>query len=162
MKKYLPLSVLGVSLAACQKDNDKDVVPTSVTSAFDQKFTLRYQQQAMLPASAQPELTLELGDFNYTFCPENANCFMADFVSPTLNVTDERGQVQQLKLGLQAARFSYSNYPLWIDTASVRANGKRYLVYYQQYSVDTNLKRREHAEKKHLAVELRVVKPNGD
>ncbi len=156
MSKRLLLAVLGLSLAACQRaDEENDIVPAAVATTFDQDFSLNYRQQATVSsASSQPELTVAVADLNYKFCPKNAYCFTADFVNPTLSVTDEQGQTQEVKLSM---RRMTGNYPAWSDTASVRANGRRYMFYYIIYDVKAGC---DNPEKKDISIALRVSRPN--
>ncbi|WBA43474.1 hypothetical protein [Hymenobacter canadensis] len=159
MKQSLLFAALVVGLGACQKsDNNEDATPAAMEAAFSQDFTLSYRQQALLPTVAQPELTVELADLQYSICPKNARCFTANFVFPLLAITDAQGRTQQLKMpvnnttGLQTGAF--------IDTASVRANGRRYLVQYTSWQAkETD---RNYAEKQDLSVKLRITKPAGN
>lgn len=159
LKQSLLFAALILSLGACQKsDNQDDVTPAAITSAFSQDFTLSYWQQAMLPAATQPELTVALTDLHYSICPKNARCFTANSVFPLLAITDAQGQMQQLKMplnhttGLQTGAF--------IDTASVRANGRRYLVQYTSWQAQET--DRNYAEKQGLSVELRITRLGGN
>lgn len=153
MKKYLLLAVISLSLGACQKA-DEEVIPNAITSAFDQDFTLNYRQQALLPSSSQPELTIRLADLQYNFCPKDVICcFMPNSVAPIFNVTDEQGQTQEVKLPIYSLN---RNYPNWIDTISVRANGRRYILYHTKYNVKEG---NDQPEKKDISVDLRITKP---
>ncbi|HEX8425318.1 hypothetical protein [Hymenobacter sp.] len=153
MKKYLLATAIGLSLAACSKADDEDVTPIAITSAFDQNFSLNYRQQASLPSSSQPELTVAVEELDYTFCPKNAYCILADFANPTLGVTDRGGQTQQVKF-LMPGRTT--NYPDWMDTTSVRANGKRYVFYYIMYNVKAGC---DNPGKEDISVKLRITEP---
>ncbi|GAA4008121.1 hypothetical protein GCM10022408_20300 [Hymenobacter fastidiosus] len=154
LKKCLLLTVSGLSLLACQKtDEENDVAPAAVVAAFNAEFSLHYQQAARLPAATQPELTVEVTDLDYFFCPKDVLCcFVTSFVAPTLSVTDAQGRVQQVKLTANASR-EYT--PAWIDTTSVKANGQRYVLYYTKWNTGS---RREQAGKKDVSVTLRVTK----
>lgn len=152
MKKYLLLFTTGLSLAACKTTDEIEAVPIAIASAFDQNFSLLYRQQAMLSTASQPELTVEVTDLNYAFCPRNAYCLVANFVAPTLSVTDAQGKTQQLRLPIHQER-PYT--PVWIDTASVRANNQRYVFYYTEWTVDDA---RDQPGKKDITVTLRVTK----
>lgn len=154
MKKYLLVATLGLGLTACSKaEEENKVKPTAITTSFDQDFNLNYRQQATISSSNQPELTVMAEDLDYQFCPKNAYCSTADFVSPTVSVTDIAGQTQQVKMSTYGR---HSNYPNWTDTISVRANGKRYVLYYITYEVEAV---RDNPRKKDISVKLRVTKP---
>lgn len=116
--------MLGISGAACKK-SDSDSGPTPAEAAFEQDFTLYYQQLARLPAAGNPELSVTVTELHYTFCPKNAMCLVADFVDPTLNITDAQGQTQQVTLP-RRPKTTYN--PAWIDTTNTRANARRYLL----------------------------------
>ena len=154
MRKYLLLAVLGSSIAACSKaEEENEVTPAAISAAFDQDFNLNYRQQAILSSASQTELTVVVEELHYTFCPKNANCFIGDFVNPTVNVTDMKGQTQEVKLSMHKTT---SNYPNWMDTTSVRANGNRYLLYYKEYDVEAG---GDNPAKKDISVQLRITKP---
>ncbi|SHJ29323.1 hypothetical protein SAMN02745146_2787 [Hymenobacter daecheongensis DSM 21074] len=155
MKKHLLLSALSLSLLACEKaDRENDVIPASITTAFNQDFALSYRQQATLPAATNPELTVAVSAMQYSFCPKDVICcFVPNFVDPTLTITDAQGQSQQVKLPANQPR----NYnPTWIDTISVRANGQRYVVYYTKWDVKPGC---DQPGIKDISVRLRVLKP---
>lgn len=164
MKKYLFLSVLGLSLASCEKVdqvNNIAPVPTAVSvnqdvlqtiyPTFGWNFVLGYQQQAVLRSSGRTELTVTAADYAYTFCPDGAYCLVADYVNPTFNVRDAQGRLQVVSMTTpRPAKSSY-----WIDTTSVRANGQRYLLRYNSFSVKTGTTTRTKAD---ISVSLRVSK----
>jgi hypothetical protein len=149
MKQHLTIGALALGLLSCKKDD-----ATPITTDFNQKFSLYYRQQAALPTASPPELSLEVTELRYTICPKNANCFVADFAAPTLRITDAQGQSQQVTI---PANTFGNRTPDWIDTASFRANGRRYLLTY----VDWKAKGDYHSAKREdIFVELRVTKPN--
>ena len=152
MKKLLFLLALGLHLTACDKTTDSG--PAAVAAPFNQAFELRYQQAARLPAGTAPELTIAVTDLAYSFCPPNARCIAPDYVDPTLRITDARGQSQFLTLPVRPRRLYH---PDWIDTASIRANGRRYVVYYTKWDVN---KAATSPQQEHIAVSLRVTKPD--
>lgn len=153
MPKHLLLATFGLIVFSCTKA-DEDVMPSAITSTFDQDFVLSYRQQALLSSSSQPELTVGLADLQYKFCPKDVICcFMPNSVAPTFNVTDEQGQTQEVKLPMYSMN---RNYPSWLDTISVRANGRRYLVYYIKYDVKEGT---DQPEKKDILIGLRITKP---
>jgi hypothetical protein len=155
MKKYLLLLAFSVSLLACDKNSrNNDVVPAAISSAFDQEFMLNYRQQALLPSATRPELIVEATDLTYSFCPKGSYCFVADFVWPTLTITDAQGQSQEIKLPVNKER-TYAG--LNIDTTSVRANGRRYLLHYLDWQVPTNI---ENPQKKDITARYRISKVN--
>ncbi|MDF7812029.1 hypothetical protein [Hymenobacter sp. YC55] len=157
MRKYLLLSALVISLTACLKTEDEnEVTPAAINTIFDQDFNLNYRQQATLSSASQTELTVAVEELHYTFCPKNANCFIGDFVNPTMSVTDTKGQTQEVKLSMHRAT---SNYPNWMDTISVRANGTRYLLYYKKYDVKAGC---DNPAKKDISVQLRITKPTNN
>ncbi|GAA4008129.1 hypothetical protein GCM10022408_20310 [Hymenobacter fastidiosus] len=164
MKNYLLLATLGLSLAACQKDEKEDeayVVPAPVTVAFNQDFSLTYQQLAQIPTAPNPELQVALAEVQYTYCPAGACsdnsslvCAVGTNVFPRLRVTDAAGQSQQIAL---PANRPAAGTPNWIDTTSVRANGRRYVLYYVKWKMlKCNPARHD------FSVTLRVTKPNGN
>lgn len=158
MKQSLLFAALVVNLSACQKsDNNEDVTPAAIESKFSQDFTLGYRQQAMLPTATQPELTVELTDLQYSICPKNARCFGANFVFPILAITDAQGQTHQIKMpvnhttGLRNGSF--------VDTTSIRANGRLYLLQYTDWAVRAGC---DQPERKDLSVDLRIIKSSGE
>ncbi|AII53420.1 hypothetical protein [Hymenobacter sp. APR13] len=154
MKQYLLLAALTVSLGACQEtDSNEDATPVAIEAQFSQDFTLSYRQQAILPTVIQPELTIELVDLQYSICPKNARCFGANFAFPILAVTDAQGQTQQLKMPVNHT--TGLRYGSFVDTTSVRANGRRYLLQYTEWSVKSDC---DQPEKKDLSVALRITK----
>ncbi len=155
MKKYILLPLLGLSLITCKKGEEEPRIPETVTAAFDQDVDLRYRQQALVPTANQPELTVQLTDLSYSFCPKNVRCFIADFVWPTVKITDAQGQVQELR---QLGKVVHTYNPAWTDTASVRANGRRYVVQYTRYNLDEYS--REEPQKEDITVTIRITKPN--
>ena len=153
MKNYLPVLALGLSIVACQNSTEEqDAVPGSITSAFNQDFMLAYRQQATLPAAGAPELSVRVTDIHYAFCPKNAYCFVADFAYPTLDITDAQGQAQQVKLPKNQVRYS----PNPLDSTSVRANGKRYIVYFTKWELSGKC---DAPQKKDYTVSFRIAKP---
>ena len=148
MKKLFLLIFLGLHLLACSKDTGP--VPDAITTAFGQEFDLRYQQQAQLPALQSLELRVKLVDLQYAFCPKNSICFLPDRVFPTLEFSDAQNQTQQVKLALQL-----NSQPNWIDSAGVRANGRRYVVYFTKWRIDGTP---DGPQRKDLVVTLRVAK----
>ena len=149
MKQHLTIGALALGLLSCKKDD-----ATPITTDFNQKFSLYYRQQAALPTASPPELSLEVTELRYTICPKNANCLVADFAAPTLRITDAQGQSQQVTI---PANTFGNRTPDWIDTASFRANGRRYLLTY----VDWKAKGDYHSAKREdIFVELRVTKLN--
>ncbi|GGG57142.1 hypothetical protein [Hymenobacter glacieicola] len=154
MRNYILPLISTLALAACQSsDTATEAVPAAVVVGFDQEFSLYYRQQAKLPVTNSAELTVSVAELQYSFCPPNARCFVADFVAPTLSITDQRGQTQQVKMPVSQARTRAAN---WIDTTSVRANNRRYVLYYHRYIVAENVTQ---PQKKDLSVVLRITKP---
>ncbi|UOQ81466.1 hypothetical protein [Hymenobacter sp. 5414T-23] len=129
-------------------------MPATVNSAFDQEFALNYRQQAFLPSTNQPELTVEATELSYAFCPRNARCLIPDYVWPTLTVTDAQGLTQQIKLPANQERTYTAG---WIDTTSVRANGRRYLLYYLNWQVQPG---NDAPQKKDITTRYRISKVN--
>jgi hypothetical protein len=155
VKHYLFIGTLALSLFSCKKDDCADsAIPTSVTAGFNQDFRLYYRQQASLPASNPPELVLEVADLLYTICPKNANCFTPDFAVPTLRITDAQGQSQEVTIPTNT--FGHRT-PAWIDTASFRANGRRYLLTYVDWKVKGDY---SSGKREDISVGLRVTKFN--
>ncbi|MBC6609843.1 hypothetical protein H8B15_02850 [Hymenobacter sp. BT507] len=152
MKKHLLLFGAALSLTACYTTDEGEAIPSSIVADFDQEFTLNYQQQARLDAASQPELIVEVTDMQYKICPKNVICFSPDVVAPTLRITDAQGNTQQMKVPVDS-RPLYT--PKWIDTTSVRANGRRYMLYYTQWEVD---QMRDKPGKKDIAITLRITK----
>jgi hypothetical protein len=138
---------LGLGLAACKKEN-----PAPVATAFGQDYPYSFANEVRLPVVENPELTLTVTELSYSICPSNANCLVPDQVSPTLRIADAAGQVQQLSLPVAGHQRNSAD---WIDTASVRANGRRYLLYFSKWSAGG---KRDNVQKKDIVVTLRVVK----
>lgn len=151
MKKYFLFSFLGLHLLACSKDS-AGPFPAPTATAFNQEFDLRYQQQALLTSLQNPELTVKLADISYAICSKNSICFMADYAAPALDITDAQGQTQQLTLGLRVPRPITPDY---IDSASVRANGQRYRLYFVRWRLNGAP---DSPQKKDFTVTLRVTK----
>ncbi|WP_310395438.1 hypothetical protein [Hymenobacter sp.] len=152
MTKFLSLFALVLSLTACEKASPEPNAGP-VISDFDQEFSLNYQQQARLRTANAPELAVTLAELEYTYCPENVFCFVGTFVAPSLNITDAQGQTQQLTLPLAG---NLTNSAAFIDSASVLANSRRYVVYYTKWNI-RNVK--NYPEKQDISVQLRIVKP---
>ena len=152
MIKHLLLLSTALGLAACGTTDKYEAVPTPIVADFDQEFTLNYRQQALLSAAIQPELTVEVTDIQYKLCPKDILCFTPNFVTPTLRVTDAQGNTQQLKMSVNLER---AYMPNWLDTTSVRANGRRYAFHYIKWEVD---QMRDQPGKKDITVTFRVVK----
>ena len=152
MKKHFLLGLLSLSMGAC---NDTTPAPSNAAAAkFDQEFTLYPQQQAQLPGSSAPELTVTLADLDFTYCPPGAACLVGTNVFPKLSITDAQGQSQQLALPLARIR-TFS--PNWIDSTNFRANGRRYLLYYRKWHVPT-LPMGQIPQKKDISVTLQVMR----
>jgi len=153
MKRHLLLCLLGLNLVACKKtDPAPDNAP--VAANFDQEFTLYPQQQAKVPGTSAPELTVTLTDLEFTYCPPAAACLVGTSVFPKLSITDAQGQTQLLALPLVRSRMSN---PAWIDTTHIRANGRRYLVYYHKWNISTP-PMGQSPQKKDISVTLRITK----
>ncbi len=150
MKHYLLAALLLAGLGGCSSE---ETGPQTVTAAFSQDFSLRYRQSANLPTTVSPELTVAVSELAYSICPKNVNCVAPDYADPTLTITAANGQQQQLKLPVEGIR-PYS--PAWIDTASVRANGRRYVVYYRSWAADRSKDTPGRAD---ITINLRVEKP---
>lgn len=154
MKYYSFLLLLGLSLAGCNKsDSESEPAPSSISTNFEQDFTLFYQQRAALPLLGTPELTVVLSDLDYTYCPKEVTCIVGTNVFPTVSITDAQGQLQQLAFPLSRPR----NYnPAWIDTVSFRANSRRYVLYYKKWDIKES---GNQPLKKDISITLRVGKP---
>ena len=151
MKKHFLLLFIGLHLLACSKDSTEPV-PAAIITAFGQEFDLRYRQQALLTALQSPELTVKLTDLSYAICPKNSLCFLPDSATPTLAITDAQGQTQQLILGGSHPRPNTFDY---LDSASVRANGRRYMVYFTKWRIDGAASA---PQQKDFLITLRVAK----
>jgi hypothetical protein len=147
MKSTLLLALCGLSLTACKKD---DSAPTAV--AFDQDYAYHIAGSVRLPTVENPELTVTVADLSYSICPSNSICFLPDRVSPILRIADAAGQVQQLTLPVPGHQRTSAD---WIDTTTVRANGRRYLFYFSTWSSGG---KRDNVQKKDITVTLRVTK----
>ncbi|MBT9394466.1 hypothetical protein KLP40_14940 [Hymenobacter sp. NST-14] len=154
MKHYLLAAALLPALAACHKSDNDDAAPAPVAAEFNQDFALRYRQSATLPTAQTPELTLLVEDLQFSICPKNVNCFLPDFANPTLAIAAADGSTQQLQLARNIASPSSPN---WIDTASIRANGRRYVVYYKSWALDAG--RQDSPRKQDFTLNFRVEKP---
>lgn len=148
---YLPAALL--LLAACNKSGS-DAGPKSVATGFGQDFTLQYRQEATLPPESKPELTVLLEELDYRICPKNARCFLPDLVSPTLAITAADGQTQRVLLPSSDQQQISSSLPP--DTTSIRANGRRYVVYYKDWGGDYD---RDKLAKKDFRLTFRLEKP---
>ena len=153
MKKYFFPCLLSLFLGAC-KNNTPAPYGDNPTQTFNQEFTLKSQQQAQLLNLGTPELTVTLKDLDFTYCPPAAACFVGTNVFPKLTITDAQGQSQQLALPL--ARVRTFN-PAWIDTTNIRANGRRYLLYYRRWNLPA-LTAGEIPQKKDISITLEVTK----
>ncbi|MDB5235408.1 MAG: hypothetical protein JWR44_2401 [Hymenobacter sp.] len=133
MKKHLVLALGALAFSGCaKKDSADENGPATVTAAIGQDFSLSYQQKARVPALGSPELTLTVTELQYAFCPKNMLCIVADFVAPTLSIADAQGQTQVLTLPRTPNRVSSA---AWIDTTSIRANSRRYLITYVRWDI---------------------------
>jgi hypothetical protein len=153
-KALLPLLAV-LSLAGCQKETpEPEQAPADTQAAFEVDFSLQHQQRAFLPGTAQPELTVQLTDLDYTFCPEGVYCVVGPSAWPKLSVTDAQGQSQQVVPPL----FNPQRVPnaAWLDTMSVRANSRRYVLTYQRWEIVKPLSRGENPGKSHFALWFRV------
>ncbi|MCC2546553.1 hypothetical protein LJY25_08870 [Hymenobacter sp. BT175] len=146
-----------LGLGACQKSAvAPNVEHGDSTAVFDQEFALYYRQQAMLPAAAGPELTVQVEELYTSYCPEEARCIVSTAAWPTLRITDQQGQSQQVKLPAnRPAVFT----PAFLDTTSVQANGRRYLLTYTRWNLDRTPPRGGYPAKHDYTVSLRVSKP---
>lgn len=147
----LPLPLL--LLAACN-ESGSDAEPQAVTTAFGQDFTLRYRQSARLPTAANPELVVRVDDLQFTICPKNVNCLVPDFAAPTLAITGLDGQTQLLKMPTGNKLTVSRQYP---DSASFRANGRRYVMYYTEWKL--NPAKQDNPTRQDFTLSLRVEKP---
>lgn len=154
MKQYLLAAALLPALTACHKSDKDDTTPAVITTGFSQDFALRHRQSATLPTAQTPELTLLVEDLRFSICPKNVNCIAPDFAAPTLAITAADGSTQQLKLPRDLPRVSNPN---WLDSASVRANGRRYVVYYKSWALDAG--RQDDPRKQDFILNFRVEKP---
>ncbi|MFD2787543.1 hypothetical protein [Hymenobacter rubripertinctus] len=154
MKHYLLAAALLPALAACHNSDKDDAAPAAIAAGFSQDFALHYRQQATLPTAQAPELTVLVEDLQFSICPKNTNCLLPDFAAPTLAITAADGSTQQLKLPRD---FSRDMRPAWIDTAGVRANGRRYVVYYRNWSFDAA--KQDNPQKQDFTISLRVERP---
>lgn len=164
MKNYMLFLALGWSLTACEKA-DSEVKSKAVgTFAFGQDFKLDYQQAAQAPAGSSAEgqaseLQITVDDIDFTYCPTvecsgnpTLRCAVGTTVLPTLLVLDAAGNRQQLRLPTNQLRVGNSN---WLDTTSVRANGRRYLLHYVKWQLNACNPR-----KQDFSIFLRVTKPD--
>lgn len=150
----LPILVV-LSLAGCQKAAvEPSGPPADIQAAFETDFSLQQQQQAFLPGTAQPELTVRLADMDYTFCPEGVTCITGTAAWPKLSLTDARGKTQQVDFAwVNPQRVPNA---AWLDTLSVRANNRRYLCTYQRWEIPEPLGRGVYAAKSDFVLWFRV------
>ncbi|TGE28195.1 hypothetical protein [Hymenobacter metallicola] len=128
---FLTLTLVG---SACQKTAiDPEAAPQDFAVDFNKDFGLHHRQQATLPATSGAELTLRLEELHTSFCPEGMMCIVGPSAWPVLTISDANGQQQQLTLPKNQAR-TWSG--TWLDTASIRANGRRYLLTYTQWDLE--------------------------
>lgn len=134
MKSTVLVFALALGLGACQKSTVDPQVPVPDFAVdFDKDFALHHRQQAFLSSTSSPELTIQLEDLTTTYCPEGLQCIVGPSAWPLLAITDGQGQTQQLRLpdGPQ-----HSAIGAWLDTTSIRANGRRYLLTYTVWDID--------------------------
>jgi hypothetical protein len=156
MKSTLLLLAGALSLGACQKSTvDPGITASDYRVDFDKDFALHYQQQATLPATGAAELAVRLDELAYSFCPEGLTCIAGPSAWPTLAITDAQGQTQSLKLPYDRPR---PNHVAWLDTSSIRANGRRYLLTYTVWEVDRTLAKGEMPAKQDFALWFHVTK----
>ena len=127
-------------------------ISAALNASFDQDFKLYYLQQAVLRTAGRTELAVAVADLSYSFCPSNAYCLVADFVAPKLSVADAQGRTQVVSLPVLSAPRNAA----WLDTTSIRANGRRYLLYYKSWSVRAGVAR---PAKTDISAIFRVTKP---
>ncbi|WP_035560834.1 hypothetical protein [Hymenobacter sp. IS2118] len=118
MKFLLVLTAFLGCLTGCQKD---DSAAPRIDAPFDQQVTLRPQQSGAFPNQRKPELTITVDKISDSRCPEDVMCVWAGEVETTLTVRDENGAAQALTLKLSTLSPRQ-------DSATVQANGRRYLV----------------------------------
>ena len=147
MKLLLLLALCGLGLTGCKKDT-----PAPTAAAFNQNYSCHFANEVRLPAVENPELTVTVADLSYSICPGNSICFLPDRVSPTLRIADAAGQVQQLTLPVPGHQRTSAD---WIDTTTVRANGRRYLFYFSTWSTGG---KHDNVQKNDITVTLRVMK----
>ncbi|KAA9327612.1 hypothetical protein F0P96_16670 [Hymenobacter busanensis] len=158
MKALLLVLPAALGLAACHKSSvEPETTFPAITAAFDQEFALHHRQQAQLPTAATPEVTVQMTELGYSYCPKDVYCVAPSMAWPTLAITDAQGRIQQLQLPRNAAR---PNYPSWLDTASVQANGRRYLLTYSRWEVERQLASQEMPLKKDFVLWFRLSRTN--
>ncbi|PJJ60908.1 hypothetical protein [Hymenobacter chitinivorans] len=134
MKSTVLVLALALGLGACQKSTvDPQLPAPDFAVDFDKDFALHYRQQAFLPGTGSRELTIQLEDLNTTYCPEGLQCAVGPSAWPVLAITDAQGQSQQLRLPDGPQRSALG---AWLDTTSIRANGRRYLLTYTVWDID--------------------------
>lgn len=153
----LPVVVLAatLSLLSCRKDNPApEAVPAPIVAGFGQEFKLHYQQRVELPGAACPELTVQMTDLSWTYCPQDVQCIIASFAWPTLQFTDAQGQVTQLKLPQNSSQAHALGL---LDTASVVSGGRRYAVTYARWELGRALRSQEMPRRSDFGLWLRVA-----
>ncbi|MCB2408765.1 hypothetical protein [Hymenobacter lucidus] len=155
MKSTLLFLIAALSLGACQKSTvDPAIAPQDFGIDFSRDFALHYQQQASLPTATSPELTVRLDEVKYSYCPEAVTCVVGSMAWPVLTITDAQGHKQQLSLPHHGPR-PYS--AAWLDTTSVRANGRRYLLTYTLWEIERTLDKQEMPVKQDFALWFTVA-----
>ncbi|OGX83339.1 hypothetical protein BEN47_03330 [Hymenobacter lapidarius] len=114
MKSLLIITAFLGCLTGCQKD---DSAAPRIDAPFDKQVALRQQQSGAFPSQRAPELTITFDKISDSRCPEDVTCGWGGEVETTLTVRDENGAVQAIALKLPGR-----------DSATVQANGRRYLV----------------------------------
>ncbi|UOQ71400.1 hypothetical protein [Hymenobacter cellulosilyticus] len=124
---------------------------------FEQDFALHHQQQAFLPATTSPELTVRLDEAYTTYCPEGLQCIVGPSAWPKLAITDAQGQTQEVRLPKNRPS---SNRVTWLDTTNIKANGRRYLLTYTRWEIEQTPEKGKMPAKQAWALWFRVAKVN--
>lgn len=125
MKRTTLLLSLLVAFASCQK-NAPTPTPLEVVGAeFDQDFVLAYQQTARLPGLDRPAVRVTVEDIEDSRCPQGMNCFLAGVAGAHVRVVGRESGDQRVHVQLR----DFGGTQNVTDSAGVRANGARYVLY---------------------------------
>lgn len=118
------VSWLALGLAMLLGGCKKEATPTpNVDAPFNQRFLLRYERSAALPAQSAPELTVTIDDVVDTRCPQNITCLSPGDVRAVVGVKNQAGERQTATLCLGCDPSTKLS-----DSAVVQTNNRRYVL----------------------------------
>lgn len=116
MKRYYYIAIALISLTSCAKEQ----ATPYVSGAFDQELTVRFLQDAFLPAASAPEISIRVNDVTDARCPANADCVAPGAALVELSIRGQRFESQTVYLTRTGGA---------IDSTIVQANGFQYTVF---------------------------------